>query len=245
MTGDDVYDEEGRNLSSESRGLEKLLRERADRWSLWLDETTERLALKHGIKRHGPFRDLLRELHRLSNDHPPILTVEPGKVVVQRDLTPWKEAKEKLETLSKVLANADDRLWAAVEDPVQRAALVHVDTTEEVAEWIAGIRNLRALIEMAADIDGRSGNRPNPDWHARAAEMCCEFWRDHMGERPSGYFNKESKLKRGEPAGSATTKPGNKFSCWFCDVMHAVAQMTPTQCQTALRKKRPQKTSEF
>jgi len=77
------------------------------------------------------------------------------------------------------------------------------------------------------------------------ASKNSEFWRDYMGETPSEYFNKESKPKRGEPTGSAITKPGNKFSCWFCDVMHAVAQMTPTQCQTALRKKRPQKTSEF
>lgn len=222
-----------------------MLREGAGRWGRWVDETTERLALKHGIERHEPFRDLLRELHMLSSDHPPILTVEPGKVVVQRDLTPWKEAKEKLETLSKVLANADERLWAAVEDPVQLAALVQLDTTEEVAEWIAGIRNLRALIETAAGIDGKSGNRPNPDWHARAAEMCREFWHAHMGERPSGYFNNESKPKKGKSTGSVTTKPGNKFSCWFCDVMHAVAQMTPTQCQTALKKKRPQKTSEY
>lgn len=212
MTGDDVYDEEGRNLSSASRWVVKMLQEGAGWRGRWVDETTKRLAKKHGIERQEPFRDLLRELHRLSSDHPPILTVEPGKVVVQRGLTPWKEAKVKLEALSKVLANADERLLAAVEDPVQLAPLVRLDTTEEVAEWIAGIRNLRALIEMAADIDGRSGNRPNPDWHARAAEMCCEFWRDHMGERPSGYFNKESKLKRGEPAGSATTKPGNNTS---------------------------------
>ncbi len=220
----------------------KILQESASRLMV---DTTKQLALKHGIECQEPFRDLLRELQRLSSDHPPILTVEPGKVVVQGDLTPWKEAKEKLETLSKVLANADERLWAAVEDPVQLAALVQLDTTEEVAEWIAGIRNLRALIETAAGIDGKSGNRPNPDWHARAAEMCREFWHAHMGERPSGYFNNESKPKKGKSTGSVTTKPGNKFSCWFCDVMHAVAQMTPTQCQTALKKKRPQKTSEY
>ncbi len=244
MTGDDVYDEEGRNLSSASRVLGKMLRERARRWDRWVDETTERLALKHGIERHGPFRDLLRELHHLSNDHPPILTVEPGKVVVQRDLAPWKEAKKRLGTLSKVLANADERLWAAVEDPVQLAALVHVDTTVELADLIAGVRDLRDLIEMAAGIDAKSGNRPSPDWHARAAEMCCEFWHDHIGERPSAYFNKENKLKADKPTSSAITKPSNKFSCWFCDVMHAVAQMTPTQCQTALKKKRPQKTSK-
>ncbi len=87
-----------------------MLREDARWWDRWVDETTERLALKHCIERHGPFRDLLRELRHLSHDHPPILTVEPGKVVVQRDLTPWKKAKEKLEALSTVLANADKQL---------------------------------------------------------------------------------------------------------------------------------------
>jgi hypothetical protein len=115
--------------------------------------------------------------------------------------------------------------------------------TEELVDLFSSVSNLREIVERAADINGSGGNRPNPDWHARAAEMCCEFWREHTGESPSGYFNKATKPKRGEPTGSAITKPGNKFSCWFCDVMHETTQMTPTQCQTALRKKRPQKTA--
>ena len=245
MKDEDLYDEEGRDLSIADRAHGRMLLEGFARYNHWLAQTTERLAREHGLRCRGPLRKLLQELWSLPKNHPPILSVKPEDFAVEKGLTPWKKAKEQLETLSKVLADAEERLYDAVENPVQCAALLHADTTEGISGFIAGVSELRELVQRASGIEGKSGNRPNPDWHARAAEMCREFWREHTGETPSRYFNKASKPKSSELATSAVTEPANKFSSWFCDVMHEVAQLTPTQCDTALRKRRPQMTAEF
>ena len=251
MTDRDVFDEDGRSLSSASRVLGRLLRERAARWDSWLDETTTRVARDHNIDDHDPLRALLRELSRLPTEHPTILSVEPGEVRVQSDLTTWKEAREQLEELRKALAKADQLIAKAFEDPVWCAAIARADEmtrtddVERLPGLLSGISELLEVVRAAAEIKGTSGNRPNPDWHARAAEMCRAFWSEHKGEKPKPYFNKASRPRSDESAGSATTEPGNKFSIWFCDVMRTVAGMTPTACDTALRKRQPQKTTEY
>ncbi len=251
MTDRDVFDEDGRNLSSAPRDLRRILRERAARWDRWLDETTTRVAPDHSIDDHDPLRTLLRELSRLPTEHPPILSVEPGEIRVQSGLTTWKEAREHLEELRKALAKADQLITNAFENPVWCAAIARADEmtrtddVERLPGLLSGISELLEVVRAAAEIKGTSGNRPNPDWHARAAEMCRAFWSEHKGEKPKPYFNTVSRSKSDETAGSATTEPGNKFSIWFCDVMHTVAGMTPTACHTALRKRQPQKTTEY
>jgi hypothetical protein len=88
----------------------------------------------------------------------------------------------------------------------------------------------------AASIEGKSGNRPHPPWMRKATKLCEEFWRAHMNEEPAGYFNAVKKPKKGERVRSRTTEPGNAFSCWFCDVMREVGGLTPSQCDTLLRR---------
>ena len=239
MTDKDEYDEDGRNLSSASRQFEKWIREGAADRNRWLNVTAEDLARVHGIENRDAMRNLLSDLSRLPEFHPSILTVEPGNVEVQSGLTPWKEARTKLRELARVLADADGLLWAVVEDPVPREAILQVDTKGQVGDMIASVRDLRDLIELSAKIEGTGGNRPKPDWHARAAELCRKFWTDHKSEKPTPYFNKESQT------GSSPGEPANEFSKWFCDVMHSVAKVTVSECQTALRKKSPREISKY
>ena len=250
MTDKDGYDENEQDFNR--------IRWRRDKLHIlycsgWVREKTEGIGSKYNIESRDELGVLLRQLAVLVS-YPSNITVKPGKVTVPRDFETWKEAKAKLKRLGKALADVCDGLPAALEDHVQSAVLLnavdpiemvdlvdmdHLMETGRIDDVIVDVdylRQLRELVDRAAAVNSSAGNRPNPDWHTIAADLCREFWVKIKGEQPNSYFNELTKPRQGESVENKTTEPANEFSRWFCDMMHAVADLTVTECKTALSK---------
>jgi hypothetical protein len=225
----DFIDEDGINHNAILRELFKKRRKHFELRCMRLDELAERINSDHDIGNRDGLRKLLSRLDYLSVNRPSDVTIEPGNVVVPSDMGHWKDASKALGKLAKALTDADEGLQSALENPVQLAAIVRENADEQMGKMIVSVSELRRRIALAADIKGKAGRPPNPDWHAIAAEKCLAFWREHKDATACPRF--------GDDETGNSTIPGNKFTSWFCEVMHEIANVTITECRTALKKK--------
>jgi len=184
-------------------------------------------------------RKLLVSLLSAKGENPSWATLNEENWQVPRDLSSWKEMRAKLADLTGHLDHAHAALDVILEDPVGLEALRYAAERKKPAPNIPNI--LKAFFELhevaqdAASIKGKSGNRPHPEWMHEATKRCEVFWEFHKHDKPTGYFNPVARPKKGQRGPSGITAPANAFSTWFCDVMNAVAKLTPSQCETLLR----------
>jgi hypothetical protein len=106
--------------------------------------------------------------------------------------------------------------------------------TPDIPKLVKAFFEFQELVEDAASIEGKRGNRPHPEWMNEATKLCRKFWRKHMRRDAVGYFNAIKKSGR-QKSFNRVTEPANPFSRWFCDVMKVGGGLTPSQCDTLLR----------
>jgi hypothetical protein len=233
MSNNDVDPEE------HDHEMSRFFAQRAEPREKWLSVKAAELVSAHQISDVPRHRELLVALLGAKGTHPSGTSLDPDNWQIPRDLSSWKGVREKLAKLSKHLDDARAILYEILKDEVGIDALGHAAAMKRPAPNIPDTLNafyeFQEIARDAAEIEGKSGNRPHPPWLHEATKYCQDFWRSHKNEEPAGYFNPEARPKKGERDTSGVTKPANAFSHWYCDVMKAVAKLTPSQCETLLR----------
>jgi len=222
----------GQYFETEQQDLERA----QIRYNNWLTETSVKIATVHSITDVKSLRELLCAL-RLAMHSKSAVKFDFDGWTIPKDLNSWKESRAKLVALVRTLSSAHWTIEEVLEDPVLFGAVQHVDRNDRFLTLTQGFDELGYLVHAATKIRGKTGNRPLPKWTAKATQLCREFWRKQMHEEPKRYFGAVKKPNQGERPRNTTTEPGNAFSRWFCDVMKAVARITPSQCDTLLRNK--------
>jgi len=231
MTSDDYdWDEHDRKVSqllaNRRRGKEK-----------WLTETAKRISTKHKVANSKAVRRLLISL-TIARASVSGLSFDHDSWYIPRDLTPWKDARAQLVALATNIQSARIDLDRVLSDRVMLGALQHsaLRTTPkpDIPSLVKAFFEIQELVEDAASIEGKRGNRPHPEWMNEATKLCRKFWRQHTRQDAVGYFHAIKKSGRQEAFNSGT-EPANPFSRWFCDVMNVVGGLTPSQCDTLLR----------
>jgi hypothetical protein len=148
------------------------------RYRNMLSKAGERLAVKHGIANIAAHKELMIDLAttRWTVRSRPVF--EPGTWTIPNDLKPWKEARLKLRVLAGRLRSIAMAVHEAADDPLLFAAIRHIDAGKKFSGLVPGLFNLAEMVQAAAEIEGKKGNRPHPPWTIEAAKLCKSFWRE-------------------------------------------------------------------
>lgn len=198
------------------------------------DHLNADLVKKHDIAHPEKHRDLFDKLIELKSYRPQV-SLQDNDWHIPKDAPDWSVTRKDITALAVKSDQIARALFDLLDNPTFIAAIQRVDLDEKYANAYSGLSELTELLAMMASIEGKQGNRPRKDWTRRAAALCRAFWREHKGEEGKRYFNPEKKPKKGKNGDTTTTEPANAFSRWFCDLMKKVANLTSSQCDTALR----------
>jgi hypothetical protein len=180
------------------------------------------MAVKYNIRSVDAHEHLFTKLQTMRDSFLARRIYTPS--TIPRLSTGWKAKRHNLQAVATKLWSLEEPLREIARDQVLLGAVEHVDNWGHFSGLVAALFALAKIFQTAAEIEGKTGNRPHPPWTIKAANLCKTFWRKQMQKEPTPHFTEHT-----------ITQPNNEFSRWFCELMDLVAELTASECSTILK----------
>jgi hypothetical protein len=218
----DVFDENGHNISELQRHIEKQVSLGFKHHQENINKISDKIAVTHKIANKEELKNLVEKLLALPKEEPKI-SLEKGSWKIPEDQPKWGDTKIVFKKMQKMAQELDAAFSKMIENPVASTRLSKVDYEGELPGIAAGLYALQIILHDAQRPEYIGTKRTRVDWGIEAVKMCKDFWRREKQEEPVAYFYENN-----------AKYPKNNFTCWFCDLMDKTTEMPSTKCKTFL-----------